>query len=95
MRLEKVCVRGLTRTSQIPASGVPATAIAFCARRFSKPSVAREQRDRMHAMRAFVAEFNVYRWAGRMPVDAARVRRHEQLSGRLRRAWLEGTLVGR
>jgi trehalose 6-phosphate synthase len=49
----------------------------------------------MHAMRAFVAEFNVYRGAGRMPVDAARVRRHEQLSGRLRRAWLEGTLVGR
>jgi trehalose 6-phosphate synthase len=42
-----------------------------------------EQRDRMRAMRAFVAEFNVYRWAGRMLVDAARVRRRERLSGRL------------
>jgi trehalose 6-phosphate synthase len=44
-----------------------------------------EQRDRMRAMRAFVAEFNVYRWAGRMLVDAARLRRRERLSGRLSR----------
>jgi len=44
-----------------------------------------EQRDRMRAMRAFVAEFNVYRWAGRMLVDAARLRRRERLSGRLGR----------
>ncbi len=43
----------------------------------------REQRDRMRAMRALVAEFNVYRWAGRMLVDAARLRRRERLSGRL------------
>jgi trehalose 6-phosphate synthase len=43
----------------------------------------REQRDRMRAMRALVAEFNVYRWAGRMLVDAARVRRRGRLSGRL------------
>ncbi len=42
-----------------------------------------EQRVRMRAMRAFVAEFNVYRWAGRMLVDAARLRRHERLAGRL------------
>jgi trehalose 6-phosphate synthase len=42
-----------------------------------------EQRDRMRAMRAFLAEFNVYRWAGRMLVDAARLRRHERLTGRL------------
>jgi trehalose 6-phosphate synthase len=42
-----------------------------------------EQRDRMRAMRALVAEFNVYRWAGRMLVDAARLRRRERLSGRL------------
>lgn len=42
-----------------------------------------EQRDRMRAMRAFVAEFNIYRWAGRMLVDAARVRRRERLSGRI------------
>jgi trehalose 6-phosphate synthase len=42
-----------------------------------------EQRDRLRAMRAFVAEYNVYRWAGRMLVDAARLRRRERLSGRL------------
>ncbi len=53
-----------------------------------------EQHDRMRAMRAFVAEFNVYRWAGRMLADAARVRRHERLSGRLRRAWLDTTALG-
>jgi trehalose 6-phosphate synthase len=34
-----------------------------------------EQRQRMRSMRAFLAEFNVYRWAGRMLVDVARVRR--------------------
>jgi len=43
-----------------------------------------EQCDRMRAMRAFVAEFNVYRWAGRMLVDAARLRNRERLTGRLR-----------
>jgi trehalose 6-phosphate synthase len=42
-----------------------------------------EQRERMSAMRALVAEFNVYRWAGRMLVDATRVRRRERLAGRL------------
>jgi trehalose 6-phosphate synthase len=42
-----------------------------------------EQRERMRAMRAFVSEWNVYRWAGRMLVDAARVRQIERLAGRL------------
>jgi trehalose 6-phosphate synthase len=42
-----------------------------------------EQRDRMRAMRAFLAEFNVYRWAGRMLVDAARLRGRDRLTGRL------------
>jgi len=42
-----------------------------------------EQRERIRAMRAFLAEFNVYRWAGRMLVDAARLRRRERLTGRL------------
>jgi len=41
-----------------------------------------EQRDRMRAMRSLVSEFNVYRWAGRMLVDAARLRRHDRLAGR-------------
>src|SRR4051812_38171266 len=42
-----------------------------------------EQEDRMRSMRAFVSEFNVYRWAGRMLVDAARLRGRERLTGRL------------
>lgn len=41
-----------------------------------------EQRDRMQSMRRIVAEFNVYRWAGRMLVDAAELRRKDRLSGR-------------
>jgi trehalose 6-phosphate synthase len=42
-----------------------------------------EQRERMRAMRAFLAEFNVYRWAGRMLLDAARLRQRDRLTGRL------------
>jgi trehalose 6-phosphate synthase len=41
-----------------------------------------EQEERMRAMRRLVSEFNVYRWAGRMLVDAAELRRKERLSGR-------------
>jgi trehalose 6-phosphate synthase len=48
---------------------------------------AHEQADRMRAMRALLSEFNVYRWAGRMLVDAARLRRRERLSGRLTAIW--------
>jgi trehalose 6-phosphate synthase len=44
---------------------------------------AEEQRERMRAMRRLVSQFNVYRWAGRMLVDAAELRRRERLSGRL------------
>jgi trehalose 6-phosphate synthase len=43
-----------------------------------------EQRARMRSMRGFLSEFNVYRWAGRMLADAARLRRRERLTGRLR-----------
>jgi trehalose 6-phosphate synthase len=43
---------------------------------------AEEQRDRMRAMRSFVAEFNVYRWAGRMLVDAARLRLRDRQTSR-------------
>jgi trehalose 6-phosphate synthase len=42
-----------------------------------------EQRERMHSMRRLVSEFNVYRWAGRMLVDAAEIRRKERVLGRL------------
>jgi trehalose-6-phosphate synthase len=45
---------------------------------------ASEQRERMRSMRAFLAEFNVYRWAGRVLVDAARVRRRERVTGPLK-----------
>ena len=38
-----------------------------------------EQRSRMRLMRGLVAEFNVYRWAGRMLLDAAAVRRRSHL----------------
>jgi trehalose 6-phosphate synthase len=44
-----------------------------------------EQADRLRAMRAHVAELNVYRWAGRMLVDAARLRRQERVSMRIAR----------
>ena len=44
-----------------------------------------EQRDRMRAMRASVAEFNVYQWAGRMLTDAARLRQRGTADGSPRR----------
>jgi len=40
---------------------------------------ANEQRDRMRLMRGLVAEFNVFRWAGRMLLDAAAMRRRGRL----------------
>ncbi|HZX94882.1 MAG TPA: trehalose-6-phosphate synthase [Myxococcales bacterium] len=43
----------------------------------------REQAERMRALRALVSEFNVYRWAGRMLTDAARLRQRDRLSHRL------------
>jgi trehalose 6-phosphate synthase len=56
------------------ASGALATALEM-------PSD--EQRERMRAMRSLIAEFNVYRWAGRMLVDAARLRSRDRLNHRL------------
>jgi trehalose 6-phosphate synthase len=49
-----------------------------------------EQRDRMRSMRTFIAEFNVYRWAGRMLVDAARLRSRDRLTGRLTEHVVQG-----
>jgi trehalose 6-phosphate synthase len=43
---------------------------------------AAEQRDRMRLMRGLVAEFNVFRWAGRMLLDAAAMRRRGRLIGK-------------
>ena len=42
-----------------------------------------EQAARLRSMRSYLAEFNVYRWAGTMLLDAARLRRRERLSGSL------------
>jgi trehalose 6-phosphate synthase len=42
-----------------------------------------EQRDRLIPMRSLLAQFNVYRWAGKMLVDAARVRSQERVAVRL------------
>jgi trehalose 6-phosphate synthase len=33
-------------------------------------------------MRGLIREFNVYRWAGRMLIDAAGMRRHERFQER-------------
>ena len=44
-----------------------------------------EQRERMLNMRAMVRDFNVYRWAGRMLIDAARIRQREKLASRIGR----------
>ncbi|MGZ8272352.1 MAG: alpha,alpha-trehalose-phosphate synthase (UDP-forming) [Burkholderiaceae bacterium] len=42
-----------------------------------------EQRERMLSLRQLVREFNVYRWAGRMLLEAARVRQRERISARI------------
>lgn len=44
-----------------------------------------EQRERMRSMRGIVKEFNVYRWAGRMLLDAAKVRRRNRFLQRVGR----------
>jgi trehalose 6-phosphate synthase len=46
---------------------------------------AAEQRERMAALRSTVHEFNVYRWAGRMLSDAARLRLRQRVSERVAR----------
>ncbi len=58
------------------ASGALAAALAL---------TPEEQGDRMRALRAVVSEFNVYRWAGTILSDAARVRHHGRVSARLSR----------
>jgi len=42
-----------------------------------------EQRDRMRLMRNLVREFNVYRWAGRMLLDAAAMRQRKRFRARV------------
>jgi trehalose 6-phosphate synthase len=43
-----------------------------------------EQRERMRSMRTRVKHFNVYRWAGHMLLDAARLRQREKVMSKIR-----------
>lgn len=43
-----------------------------------------EQRERMRSMRSLVKDFNIYRWAGRMLLDAARMRQRERIMTKIR-----------
>ena len=42
-----------------------------------------EQRDRLRSLRGVLPEFNVYRWAGRMLMDAARMRQRRRFLSRV------------
>lgn len=50
-------------------------------RALSMPEV--EQRERMRSMRSLVKDFNVYRWAGRMLLDASRLRQRERIMSKI------------
>jgi trehalose 6-phosphate synthase len=52
-----------------------------------------EQEDRLRPMRSLLAQFNVYRWAGRMLVDAARLRNQERVAERLAERSAAGTSI--
>jgi trehalose 6-phosphate synthase len=54
-----------------------------------------EQADRMRSMRSFLSEFNVYRWAGRMLMDASRLRRQDRLSRRLTKHIMNSAVASR
>src|SRR5215471_625097 len=49
-----------------------------------------EQLDRMRSMRSLLVQFNVYRWAGKMLVDAARLRNQERMNVSFRQARVAG-----
>jgi trehalose 6-phosphate synthase len=50
-----------------------------------------EQRARMRSMRTLVQDFNVFRWAGRMLLDAARMRNRRRVLSHVRGARREGS----
>jgi len=43
-----------------------------------------EQHERMRSLRVHVHDFNVYRWAGRMLLDASRFRQRQRVAARIR-----------
>jgi trehalose-6-phosphate synthase len=53
------------------------------ARALSMPAA--EQRERMRSMRSWVHSHNIFRWAGKMLSDAARVRSRERVAARIER----------
>lgn len=72
--------RELTEALIVNPYDLDQASAAIAAALFMSPE---EQRTRMSAMRAFVADFNVYRWAGRMLAEAARLRQRYRLTGQL------------
>lgn len=50
-------------------------------RALTMPAV--EQRERMRSMRLLVKDFNVYRWAGHMLLDAARLRQRQRVMSKI------------
>jgi trehalose 6-phosphate synthase len=46
-----------------------------------------ERRERIKLMRQTVKENNVYRWAGRMLMDVARIRKRQSLAGKQAPPW--------
>jgi len=46
---------------------------------------AAEQRERMASLRLVVRQYNVYRWAGRMLIDAGRRRQRQRIEARVLR----------
>lgn len=53
-----------------------------------------EQRARMRSLRGIVQEFNVYRWAGRMLMEAARMRQRARLAREMGGRSIETTVGG-
>ncbi|MGB8933335.1 MAG: trehalose-6-phosphate synthase, partial [Anaeromyxobacteraceae bacterium] len=72
--------RELTEALVVNPYDIEAAAAAIAA---AVAMPAEEQEERMRSMRAMVADFNVYRWAGKMLIDATRTRRQERLASRL------------
>jgi trehalose 6-phosphate synthase len=72
--------RDLTEALLVNPYDLEAASSALLAALEMKPE---EQEERMRSLRAFLAEFNVYRWAGRMLLDATRLRRRDRLALRL------------
>ena len=72
--------RELTEALVVNPYDLEGVAETLCVALMMSPT---EQHERMRALRAQVAEFNVYRWAGSMLLDATRLCQRERLQVRL------------